>query len=44
MYFSLAGQIIAMQLLQSGYYDTIILGGADTVNPFVLKGLTPSKP
>jgi 3-oxoacyl-[acyl-carrier-protein] synthase-1 len=34
----LAAQITAMQLLRSGAYDTIILAGADTVNPFVLEG------
>lgn len=39
----LAVQITAMQFLQSGYYDTIILGGADTVNSFVLEGFNSLK-
>lgn len=34
----LAVQITAMKLLQGSEYDTIIIAGADTVNPFILEG------
>ena len=34
----LAVQITAMKLLENGEYDTIIISGADTVNPFILEG------
>ncbi len=34
----LAVQITAMKLLETGQYDTVILAGADTVNPFILEG------
>ena len=39
----LAAQILAMRLLQNGEYNTIILGGADTVNSFVLEGFNSLK-
>ncbi|NOU45977.1 MAG: beta-ketoacyl synthase [Bacteroidales bacterium] len=31
-------QITAMKLLENGEYDTILIAGADTVNPFILEG------
>ncbi len=34
----LAVQITAMKLLENGEYDTVIIAGADTVNPFILEG------
>lgn len=34
----LAVQIAAMKLLQGSEYDTVIIAGADTVNPFILEG------
>jgi 3-oxoacyl-[acyl-carrier-protein] synthase-1 len=34
----LAVQILAMKLLENGEYDTVIIAGADTVNPFILEG------
>ena len=34
----LAVQILAMKFLEHGEYDTVILSGADTVNPFILEG------
>jgi len=34
----LAVQITAMKLLENGQYDTVIIAGADTVNPFILEG------
>jgi 3-oxoacyl-[acyl-carrier-protein] synthase-1 len=34
----LAVQITAMKLLENGDYDTVIISGADTVNPFILEG------
>ena len=34
----LAVQIAAMKLLQANEYDTVIIAGADTVNPFILEG------
>lgn len=34
----LAVQISAMKLLQGNEYDTVIIAGADTVNPFILEG------
>jgi 3-oxoacyl-[acyl-carrier-protein] synthase I len=39
----LAAQLVAAQLLRSGLYDTILLAGADTVNPFVLEGFNSLK-
>ncbi|MDO9254534.1 MAG: beta-ketoacyl synthase N-terminal-like domain-containing protein [Bacteroidales bacterium] len=34
----LAVQITAMKFLENGEYDTVIIAGADTVNPFILEG------
>jgi 3-oxoacyl-[acyl-carrier-protein] synthase-1 len=34
----LAVQITAMKFLENGDYDTVIIAGADTVNPFILEG------
>ncbi len=34
----LAVQIMAMKLLESGEYNTVIIAAADTVNPFILEG------
>ena len=34
----IAVQITAMKLLENGPYDTVIIAGADTVNPFILEG------
>jgi 3-oxoacyl-[acyl-carrier-protein] synthase-1 len=34
----LAVQITAMKFLENGEYDTVIMAGADTVNPFILEG------
>jgi len=34
----LAVQITAMKFLENGEFDTVIIAGADTVNPFILEG------
>jgi 3-oxoacyl-[acyl-carrier-protein] synthase-1 len=34
----LAVQITAMKWLENGEYDTVIIAGADTANPFILEG------